>query len=372
MDKVDCCIVGAGVVGLAIARQLSQHRDSCLILDAETQFGSQTSSRNSEVIHAGIYYPKGSLKARLCVEGNKALYQYCQSKHIEHKRIGKLIVATRSSQIPQLEKIRIRALENTVNDLYWLDQQKLNQLEPNVKGCGALFSPSTGIINSHELMQSFLADTEKQGGQLVCQSHVENIEVTDDGFIICGTSQGQPFEIGCTTLINAAGLGAQQLAKHIHSADKKISIPELHLCKGNYFSLQGAAPFKHLIYPLPEANTTGLGIHATLNLSGQVRFGPDTQYIPAINYQVNEEQKRNFVATIKTYYPELDPDNLLPDYSGIRPKLQAQGQPPGDFVIQGPKDHGIAGLVQLFGIESPGLTSCLAIGEYVESLLANK
>lgn len=372
MEKVDCVVVGAGVIGLAIARQLSQQQGSCLILDAETQFGSQTSSRNSEVIHAGIYYPRGSLKAQLCVEGNKSLYEYCKTKHIEHKKIGKLIVASQPSQIPQLEDIKRHALNNGVEDLIWLDQQKLRQMEPDVRGCAALFSPSTGIIDSHELMLGLLSDIEKQGGQLVCQSQVENIRVMKNGFKITGTSQGQPFEILSKILINAAGLGAQHLAKNVQAPDKIGGIPELHLCKGNYFSLQESAPFKHLIYPIPEANTAGLGIHATLNLSGQVRFGPDTQTICDIDYQVDEQQKPKFIAAIKRYYPQINPDNLVPDYSGIRPKLSRPGQPARDFVIQGPKDHGIGGMVQLFGIESPGLTSCLAIGKYVESLLTNK
>ncbi len=367
IDKVDITIIGAGVIGLAIARTLAPRYSNMLILEQADIPGSGISSRNSEVIHAGIYYPSGSLKARLCVRGKELLYDYCQHHAIEHKKIGKLIVARHSKDISTLQKLESQAIQNGVNDLQWWDEKKLQSEEPHVKAQLALLSPSTGIIDSHALMLSLLGEAESHGAQLVCRSKVIQISPEQSGFRVSvanDDTDNSAFHFHSKIVINAAGLGAQTLASNIEGLDKQL-VPPLHLCKGNYFSYTAPSPFRHLIYPVPEANTKGLGIHATLDLGGQVRFGPDTEYIDKEDYQVNPEQVVRFQSAIRHYFPALENDKLIPDYAGIRPKLQGPNDPFEDFKIQSSKQHGLKGLIQLFGIESPGLTSSLAIAEEV-------
>jgi len=316
-----------------------------------------TSSRNSEVIHAGLYYPEDSLKARLCVQGKEMLYAYCEERQVAHKRLGKLIVAPVNSGLERLTEIRNQADKNGVTDLKFLSVDEVGELEPDVVCGGGLLSPSTGIVDSHELMTALQAEIESNGGAVVLSSEVSDLSVIDQGFeFACG---GESFE--CETLVNAAGLWAQNLMSRLKSRLKPL--PQTHLAKGHYFALQGKSPFNHLVYPLPFDG--GLGIHATNDLSGAVRFGPDVTWIDSIDYSFDESRKSAFVKAIKTYYPELDEERLAPAYTGIRPKLAGRGAQFTDFSIQFEADHGVPGLVNLYGIESPGLTACLAIGDFV-------
>jgi len=371
----DSVIIGAGVIGLAIARQLAAHPtiNEQLILEQEEHFGSGISSLNSEVIHAGLYYPEQSLKAQLCCRGKALLYDFCAARQISHHRCGKLIVATSSAELNTLEHIHQQATRNGVNDLEDWQPSTIARHEPQVRGCAALFSPSTGIVDSHQLMLSLLAEAESQGSQLICRTRLERITPTTDGFYLQGDSAGETFKIKTRRLINAAGLGAQAVAAQIEDFPS-THIPPSLFCKGNYFALQGAAPFSHLIYPVPEASGAGLGIHATLDLQGQVRFGPDTEAIidtahSELDYSVSQQRLSHYYEAIRRYYPGLKDDKLTPAYVGYRPKTQRAGEPPQDFIIQGPREHHYQGLVQLFGIESPGLTASLAIAEHVEQLL---
>lgn len=363
LDHFDCCIIGAGVIGLAIGRQLALSGRRILLLEQHPHYGSETSSRNSEVIHAGIYYPSGSLKATLCVAGKAALYQYCKDNHIEHRAIGKLIVA-QQAQEQHLHKLKQQAEANGVMDLQWLSKADLKKIEPQVEADIALHSPTTGIINSHQLMHCLAAEIEANGGLIGLNSRFIEAEPLNQGYQVTIQSQGEPYRFSCQTLINSAGLQATQIAQRI-AGQTPDSIPRLHLCKGNYFNLQGRSPFSHLIYPLPEPNTTGLGIHATLDLQGRTRFGPDIEYVQTPDHRVSEHKIATFIAAIQRYYPNLNPALLSPGYCGIRPKLQASGEPAQDFLIQ----HPAAGLINLFGIESPGLTSCLAIAQHVQDLI---
>lgn len=363
--ELDCVVAGAGVVGLAIARELAMAGRDVIILEAEERFGSQTSSRNSEVIHAGIYYPQGSLKARLCVEGRQALYQYCRERSIPHRQTGKLIVACETGELTQLAAINAAAMANGVTDLRFLDAEGLHALEPALTGCGALLSPSTGIIDSHALMLSLLGDAEHHGAQLVTHSPLESARSVPGGFAI-RVGGSDPLETTCRSLINSAGLGAWQLAHAIEGlpADK---IPARWLARGHYFSLTGKTPFSHLVYPVPVPG--GLGTHLTLDMAGQARFGPDVQWVDDIDYAVDPARANSFAAAIRRYWPALPDAALQPAYSGIRPKISGPGEPGADFRIEGEKTHGVAGLVNLFGIESPGLTACLAIARQVTSVL---
>lgn len=369
LDHVDITIIGAGVIGLAIAQELAHPSQSIMILEKNQRFGEETSARNSEVIHAGIYYPQGSLKAELCVRGKELLYNYCREHSVEHKKIGKLIVATNSEEHSTLKNIQRKAVANGVNDLKFISSQELSTLEPLLQASGALYSPSTGIINSHQLMQSFLGRAESNGAQLVCLTEVEAIKECAEGLqVTCGSSANQKYTFSSGVVINAAGLGAQRLAKKIKQL-KPNSTPKLYLCQGNYFTLPRKSPFKHLIYPVPEKSGAGLGIHATNDLSGQVKFGPDTRYIDQISYQVDENLRDKFSKAISRYYPQVDASQLIPAYSGIRPKLQGPSDDFRDFIIQDSSIHGVKGLIQLFGIESPGLTSCLSIAEQVKKMI---
>lgn len=366
-DHIDTCVIGAGVVGLAIAKSLAPHCSDLLVLEQQNQVGQGVSSRNSEVIHAGIYYPKDSLKSTLCIRGKEILYDYCAARDVSHNRIGKLIIATSQDEQEQLADIKLRAQNCGVDDLVYWPSAMLKAHEPNIKASAALFSPSTGIINSHELMQAFCADISAHNGTVVTQTQVVSVKKQDNHFVLLCNINDQPYQLTCRVLINAAGLNAQNLAANTDFINTEF-IPALHLCKGSYFSYSKKA-FKHLIYPVPPTSKAGLGIHATIDLAGQIKFGPDVEYIANEHYGVDETRKAGFVSAIQRYFPGLDPLQLNPDYAGIRPKLQAPNGKVEDFVIQGQQQHGVTNYVQLFGIESPGLTACLAIAQQVQQLI---
>lgn len=366
MEKVDTLIIGAGVIGLAIAAKLSKKSKSLLLIDKNRYIGEETSSRNSEVIHAGIYYPQQSLKAQFCVSGKHKLYQYCRKNHIKYAQIGKFLVAQNDHEETFLEKTVALAKDNGVDDLVWRNKAQLANAEPALFARSALLSPSTGIIDVHEYMQSLHAEAESYGGLFVGQTSFIGAIKTAQGFEVQLNSQGELTTVHCQKLINCAGLHACAVAERIAEMPKNL-IPTLHYCRGHYFSYQGKSPFQRLIYPIPEAN--GLGIHASLNVAGQLKFGPDTQYITILNYDVDESLKGKFVDAVRKYFPTLDPARLQPDYAGIRPKLQGNKDGFKDFMIQGCREHKIADLINLFGIDSPGLTSSLAIADYVEKQL---
>jgi L-2-hydroxyglutarate oxidase LhgO len=357
-EQLDCIVIGAGVVGLAVGRALALAGREVVVLEAEPEIGMHTSSRNSEVIHAGIYYPDDSLKAQLCVAGKQMLYDYCESHHVPVNRIGKLIVASGEKEIGRLQDIRAQAERNGVRDLRFLTAKEANALEPDVVCDAALLSPSTGIIDSHALLLSLQGEIEAQGGSVLTHSRVENVSVNDSGFAV----QLDDEEFNCRTLVNSAGLFAADLARGIDGMPKQL-VPDVHFAIGHYFAYQAKSPFKHLVYPTPVDG--GLGIHATNDMGGSARFGPDVEWIDTIDYDFDDSRKARFVDAIRRYFPKLDDARLVPAYTGIRPKLSGPGKPAQDFMIQGDAKHGVPGLVNLFGIESPGLTACLAIGDYV-------
>jgi len=359
MESVEAVVVGAGVVGLAIARALASAGREVVILEAEDAIGTHTSSRNSEVIHAGIYYPKGSLKARACVTGRDLLYAYCASHGVPHRRCGKLIVATNESQLAELSAIKSKAHANGVGDLDFIAKEKALAWEPELRCLAALHSPSTGIIDSHALMLAYLGDAEEKGAMLALQSPLEKVFRRSGGFEL-HVRASEP--IKSKILVNSAGLRAPSVAHSIDGFEKKFIPKELY-AKGNYYSLTRKSPFSRLIYPVPEPG--GLGVHVTLDLAGQARFGPDVEWVDKIDYRVDPERAARFYAAIRRYWPGLPDGALAPGYAGIRPKTAGAGEPAPDFQIQGPKAHGIAGLVHLFGIESPGLTASLALADEV-------
>lgn len=365
MDRVDCVVVGAGVVGLAVARTLALAGREVLVLEAEAAFGTVTSARNSEVIHAGIYYPQGSLKGRLCVAGRRLLYDFCESHGVPHQRCGKLIVATEDSQLDGLDRLQAHALSNGVEDLQRLDAAALGALEPQLQAVAGLFSPSTGIIDSHALMLALLGDAERHGAVLALNAPVTAIAAGSEGLRI-EVGGADPLVLMARTVINCAGHGAPALAARTQGLSE-AGRPRQFFAKGSYFSLAGRTPFRHLVYPLPEPG--GLGVHLTLDLAGQARFGPDVQWVDGLDYRVDERRAEGFYAAIRRYWPGLPDDSLQPAYSGIRPKISGPDEVAADFRIDGPAQHGIAGLVNLFGIESPGLTAALAIAEHVGGLL---
>jgi L-2-hydroxyglutarate oxidase LhgO len=365
VERVDCVVIGAGVIGLAIARQLAMSGREVLVLEAAGVIGTETSSRNSEVIHAGIYYPTGSLKARTCVAGKQRLYAYCAERGIPHRRCGKLIVAVSEEQEATLEVIRARAVANGVGDLEWLDPAAVSMLEPEVSCTAALLSPSTGIIDSHALMLTFQGDVEDHGAMLAFHAPVERGRVTEAG-IELEVGGAEPMTLLVGTVVNSAGLHAVELARRLQGLDPEL-LPTAYLCKGNYFTLSGARPFRHLIYPVPEQ--AGLGVHVTIDLAGQVRFGPDVEWVEQVDYDVDPARAEVFYDAVRAYYPGLKDGAIEPGYAGIRPKISPRGAPAADFVIQGPAAHGIPGLVNLFAIESPGITASLALAEEVESTL---
>jgi len=366
LDRVDAVVVGAGAVGLAVARELALRGRETIVLEATTGIGNGTSSRNSEVIHAGLYDAPTSLKARLCVAGRRLLYPYCEARGVGHRRCGKLVVAATPAQVELLRALERRALANGVEGLRWLSGAEARDLEPALAGEAALLSTATGIIDSHALMLAYLGDLENAGGALVVRSPLESAAVRGDGFVL-RVGGDAPLEIEAGVFVNAAGLDAQAIARRIDGLDPALT-PRAWFAKGNYYALAGRSPFTRLVYPVPEPG--GLGVHLTLDLAGQARFGPDVEWLDvaspdAIDYAVDPARSAAFYAAIRRYWPGLGDGTLAPAYSGVRPKLQGPGAPASDFMLQGPEAHGIGGLVNLFGIESPGLTASLAIAAEV-------
>jgi L-2-hydroxyglutarate oxidase LhgO len=366
VNEADCIVIGAGVIGLAVARALARGGREVIIVECERQFGMHLSSRNSEVIHAGIHYPPDSLKARLCVPGKELLYRYCAERGIEHRRCGKFTVAVAAEQIQALETIERNARASGVMDLEWLDDSQARRAEPQLRCCAALYSPSTGIIDSHALMQSLLADAQGAGADLVFGTEVTALRATTRGIDISIGHESAPV-LRAHAVVNSAGLNAHRVARSIEGFPAR-HIPDIQYAKGSYFALAGASPFSHLIYPAPPSGGH-LGIHMTLDLSGAARFGPDMEWVEKIDYQVDPRRAADFAEAIKAYWPQLDEARLSPAYAGIRPKLSRPGEAARDFEMSGPSDHGFAGIVNLFGMESPGLTACLAIGDTVAGML---
>jgi L-2-hydroxyglutarate oxidase LhgO len=361
MESVECLVVGAGVVGLAVARALARDGREVIVVESESGIGEGVSSRNSEVIHAGIYYPTGLNKTRLCVEGKAKLYAFCQEFGVPHKRCGKLLVAVNAGEVDKLAALKAQAEANGVADLTWLSGKETRSLEPALVAERALLSPSTGIIDSHAFMLALRGDAEAHGAMIAFETPVLNGRVAERGLII-ETGGPAPMRIAAGIVVNAAGLGAQAIARSITGMPAE-RIPLLHLAKGNYFSLSGRSPFSRLIYPMPTPG--GLGVHLTLDLAGQAKFGPDVEWVNAIDYAVDPRRAESFYSAIRAYWPDLPEGALQPGYAGIRPKIERPGGSTTDFLIQTEKDHGVAGLINLFGIESPGLTGSLAIADWL-------
>jgi L-2-hydroxyglutarate oxidase LhgO len=388
MNQVDVVVVGAGVVGLAVARALALAGREVMVIEKEAAIGQGVSSRNSEVVHGGLYYPTGSLKAKLCVRGKEMLYDYCAERGLPIQSCGKLIVATDASQLDKLSQIEAQAAANGV-PVERLTREQARTLEPQLECIAALHSPTTGIVSSHDLMTSLQGDLENAGGMVALATEVEHISFLDQNSSIAGVlsarsaiekgassdHQAERTEIGFQLLINAAGLYAPQLA-HRMKGLAASHIPQAHYAKGSYYALSGKAPFKRLIYPVPEAG--GLGVHLTIDLGGQAKFGPDVQWLDdvtdpdQIDYSVDPRRSDAFYAEVRKYWPLLQDGQLMPSYSGVRPKIVGADQNAADFLIQGQEIHGIQGLINLFGVESPGLTSSMAIGEHIASMLLNK
>ena len=357
-ERCDAVVIGAGVVGLAAARALAQAGREVLILERHDVIGSETSSRNSEVIHAGIYYPTGSMKAAMCVRGKALLYEHCETYNVPHKRVGKVIVATSEDQFAVLKAYQRQARANGVGELPWLNRNEILALEPEVDALAGVYSPTTGIIDSHAFMLSLVGDIEAGGGMIAFLTEVAGLER-----IATGIRVGTPdFALDADVVVNAAGLSAPSMAAQLGGTHRG------YYAKGHYFTLSGRSPFTHLVYPIAEAG--GLGVHVTLDMGGQAKFGPDVVWQDDDDYGFDNVDVGRFVEAIRRYYPGLDPDRLNPGYTGVRPKLAPAGEPAADFVVEGPDDHGVPGLVNLLGIESPGLTSSLAIAERVASMVA--
>jgi L-2-hydroxyglutarate oxidase LhgO len=364
-ETVDAAVIGAGVIGLAVARELALAGREVIVLEAEESIGNHTSSRNSEVIHAGIYYPKGSLKARLCVAGKQRLYDYCRARGIPHLNCGKVLVAASEAEIPAVLGYIDKATANGVHDLRRITLDELRELEPAVSAVTAVYSPSTGIIDSHAFMLALEGDLENAGGAVVFRSPVLRGEATADG-IVLDVGGSEPMSIRCGILVNSAGLFAPQVARSIRGIPAP-SIPPQYFAKGHYYTMSGKSPFNRLVYPMAGAGY--LGVHVTVDLGGQARFGPDIDWIDRVDYAFDDSREPLFYQAIRQYYPALKDGALQPGYTGIRPKISGPKEPAADFLIQGPAEHGVPGLVNLYGIESPGLTASLAIGERVRALL---
>jgi len=364
MDRVECVVVGAGVIGLAVARRLARAGREVVVLEAAEGIGTVTSSRNSEVIHAGIYYPAGSWMARMCVSGKQALYAYCADHGIPHRNCGKLIVATTPKETEKLQAIRVHAEANGVRDMQTLSGEAARALEPALKCDAALLSPSTGIIDSHAYMLALRGDAEDAGAAFAFHTPLLRAKAAA-GHITLDAGGDAPMTLECRLLVTAAGLDAPATARRIEGMPRD-AIPQAYLAKGNYFSCSAKAPFSRLIYPVPEPG--GLGVHLTLDMAGQARFGPDVEWVDHIDYAVDPARAERFYPAIRKYWPALPDGALMPSYSGMRPKIVPPAVASQDFLIQGPRDHGVAGLINLFGIESPGLTSSLAIAEQVGEL----
>ncbi len=361
MESIECLVVGAGAIGLAVARALARARREVIVVESESAMGSGVSSRNSEVIHAGIYYPTGLDKTRLCVDGKAMLYAFCQEFGVPHKRCGKLLVAVSAAEVDKLAALKAQADANGVADLTWLSAKEARTLEPALVAERALLSPSTGIVDSHAYMLALRGDAEAHGAMIAFETPVLAGRAAEPGLVI-ETGGPAPMRIAAGIVVNAAGLGAQALARSIVGMPA-TKIPPLHLAKGNYFSLSGRSPFSRLIYPMPTPGS--LGVHLTLDLAGQAKFGPDLEWIDAIDYDVDPGRAASFYAAIRTYWPDLPDGALQPGYAGVRPKIARPGGSTTDFLLQTEKDHGVAGLINLFGIESPGLTASLAIADWL-------
>ena len=357
VDKVEVVVIGAGVVGLAVAAEIAKNGREVLVLEQHDAIGTETSSRNSEVIHAGIYYPKDSLKALLCVQGKKLLYTYCEERQIPFRRCGKIIVACSDAQVPIVQGYIGKAAENGVSDLRWLNAEEVYELEPQVNAVGGVLSPSTGIIDSHAYMLSLQGDTEANGGNIAFLTKVTGIESRDSGCSI----KTSDFELEANWIVNSAGLSAPGLAVDTPGS------PNGYYAKGHYYSYSGDQPFSRLVYPVAEEG--GLGVHVTLDLAGQIKFGPDVRWQEDLDYSFDTSHFHEFAEAIRAYYPGLDEARLHPGYTGIRPKISAQGEAAADFMINGPSQHGMSGRINLLGIESPGLTSSLAIAERVAAII---
>jgi L-2-hydroxyglutarate oxidase LhgO len=366
-EHVDCVVIGAGVVGLAVARELAMAGREVIVLEAAESIGTHTSSRNSEVIHAGLYYPKGSLKARLCIEGKHRLYTYCAERGIPHRRIGKVVVASDESEIPAVESYVAKAQANGVTDLEWLSADRLRELEPEVRCVAGFLSPSTGIIDSHALMLALQGDAENHGATVVFHSPVQGGEARQEQ-ITLHVGGAEPLTLAASIVVNSAGLFAPSVAHSIRGIPPE-TIPPQYFAKAHYYTLSGRSPFRRLVYPV--ATNAFLGVHVTLDLGGQARFGPDVCWIDGVDYTFDHSREPLFYDAIRRYYPGLKDGALQPGYTGIRPKISGPKEPAADFLIQGPKEHGVPGLVNFYGIESPGLTASMAIAEYVRRMLGD-
>ena len=366
--QVDAVVAGAGVVGLAAARALAAAGHEVLVLEAADCIGSGTSSRNSEVIHAGIYYPAGSLKAKLCVEGRRALYEFCAERQVAHRQCGKLIVATEAAQLGQLDAIRARAHANGATEVTAVSAAEVAEREPEVSCVGALWSPMTGIIDSHGLMLALRGEVEARGGALALKSPIVGGAIGEDG-IRLEVGGDEPCTLLARRFVNAAGLDAQRVAGLL-AGFPAARVPRQYLARGCYFTLAGRQPFRHLVYPVPEPG--GLGVHVTLDLAGQARFGPDVEWIERPGYQVDPARAEKFYGAVRRYWPGLADGAIQPGYAGIRPKLSGPGEPDADFLVHGPAEHGVPGMVNFFGIESPGLTASLALARLALQLLENR
>jgi len=363
----DTVVIGAGVIGLAVARRLALENRAVLVVEKNSRPGEETSSHNSEVLHAGLYYPPGSLKARLCVAGHRQLIDYCRQRHVGHRLTGKLVVAVDGTGEEKLAAIRDNAARSGVSLPPLLTRRQARELEPAVDCQAALLSPGSGIIDSHSLMMALQADLENAGGMVVCRHSVESLAPVNGRWrLSIRNPDGQVSEMDTGLVINAAGLNAVEIASRVRA---ELPLPSPSPCRGNYFSYPGRLGIRHLIYPTPEPG--GLGIHLTLDLDGQIRFGPDVEYLPAAtapDYRVNTARKADFVRAIRRYLPDIDADRLVPAYAGIRPKVSIGGKIATDFIVQNGADQGLDGLINLFGIESPGLTACLAIADHVTGI----
>lgn len=361
--KVEAIVIGAGVVGLAVARRLAQAGLEVLALEAEKSVGSQTSARNSEVIHAGLYYPEGSLKARTCVEGREKLYAYCRAKNVEARKIGKLVVATDDAQLPRLDEIFRQGRGNGVDDLVWLDAKAAATIEPEVRCRAAFFSPSTGIVDSFALMLALQADAENSGAQFALRSRVTRASRTSGGFSV----QVGDEALECRLLVNCAGHGAHTFARNMPDYPQNL-VPPRFLAKGNYCSVSGRSPFSHLVYPLPEPG--GVGVHVTLDLAGNMRLGPDVHWIDEMDLRPTPGIEPAFRASVAKFWPGVERRDIAASTCGVRPKISGPGEAPADFRIDGPEWHGVPGLVHCFGLELPGLTASLALAELIAAKIA--
>jgi L-2-hydroxyglutarate oxidase LhgO len=366
METIDCVVVGAGVVGIAAARALARAGHDVIVLDAAEGIGTGTSSRNSEVIHAGIYYPPGSLMARLCVDGKKMLYRYCAERGVAFINCGKLIVASSGEEASLLPAIQARAEANGVEGMRRLSCDDARAMEPQLTCTAALLSPTTGILDSHAYMLALQGDAEAAGAVFVFHSPVTGGRVVDNAVELF-VGGPDPVTLRCRLLVNSAGLHAPELARAIGGFPQRFA-PPAYYAKGSYFTLDGRSPFSRLIYPVPVSG--GLGVHLTLDLAGQARFGPDVEWVESIDYSVDPQRSAIFYAAVRRYWPDLQDGALKPGYCGIRPKLAPKGAPSADFMVQGPQSHGVPGIINLFGIESPGLTASMALADLVRDIAA--